>query len=57
MKIITFLQETFFEKLLNGGQTFLINEEDTLAELFTGKDERRNAETVLEDYFKLVNKN
>ena len=46
-----------FEKLLNGGQTFLINEDDTLAELFTGNEERRNAETVLEDYFKLVNKN
>ncbi len=46
-----------FTKLLRGEKVFLMNKSDTLTELFTGKKELRNASTVLEDYFKLVNKN
>lgn len=46
-----------FKKLLEGGKTYALNQSDTITEIFNTERERKNAETVLEDYFKLVNKN
>lgn len=47
-----------YSSLLDQGRVFLLSgSSDTLQELFTDKASRLDAETVLEDYFKLVLKN
>ncbi len=45
-----------YRRLLQNEQMHLVNGNDTLRELFEMKKDRSNAEIVLEDYFKLVNK-
>lgn len=42
--------------LLRDEQIYLLNLKDTVDQLFADKQQRRNALTVLEDYFKLVKK-
>jgi len=45
-----------FNHLIDGRAVYLCSANDTLAQLYASKKAKLNAETVLEDYFKLVNK-
>lgn len=46
-----------YNSLLSDEQIWLLDGRDTIAELYEDKVARSNAEMVLEDYFKLTNKN
>lgn len=46
-----------YARLLNNEQIYLLSRKDTVRSLYADKRKRIDTETVLEDYFKLVNKN
>lgn len=46
-----------YARLLKHEQIYLMSRKDTIRSLYSSKRKRLNAETVLEDYFNLVNKN
>jgi len=45
-----------YNALLKNEQIWLLNRSDTVSELYQNKVENANAEVVLQDYFKLINK-